>query len=212
MNFKEELIKLKNILTRNKQEEQNTSRKTKVIDTELTKEYIKSITYDKNFKEGDISPAATALANHFQGLMEPYLDNKVDKFINWVTDVKMKNEKSDLYKYREPIRIRNFIEKMAIWYELRYPSYEINRLMHCCGQESKKIDDIMFRNNLYVNESLGIDSDAKDLVWSEFYSKETFLKSLPWDEYHYLENPTYMRLVYIEPLIESISTYHQMEL
>lgn len=203
MNFKEELIKLRNILTGKKQEEQNTSKRTTVADTELTEEYIKMITYDRNFKEGDVSPAATAIANHFQSLIEPDLDNKIDKFIDWVINVKLKDEKSDGYKYREPKRIRNFIEKMAIWYELRYPSYEVNRLMHCSGQEFTKIDDVMFKNNLYVNELLGIDSDAKEMVWSDFYNKETFMKSLPWDEYHYLEKPTYMRLIYIDPLIES---------
>lgn len=203
MNFKEELIKLKNVLIGKKQDEISTSKKTTVLKSELTEEDIRLLTNIKTFREGTKSPAADAIANHFQSIIEPDLDNKVDKFIDWVIDIKLKNEKSDLYKYREPKRIRNFIEKMAMWYELRYPIYEINRIMHCCGQESKKIDDIMFRNNLYINESLGIDSDAKDLVWSEFYSKETFLKSLPWDEYHYLENPTYMRLVYIEPLIES---------
>lgn len=203
MDLKEELKKLRNTLTGKKQEEQSTSRKTTVLKSELTEEYIKTITYDRSFREGDISPAADAIANHFQSLMEPDLDNKVDEFIDWVIDVKLKDEPSDMYRYKEPKRIRKFIEKMAIWYELRYPSYEINRLMPCCGQEFTKIDDVMFRNNLYINEILGIDSDAKDLVWADFYNKEAFIKSLQWEEYRYLKKPTYMELVYINPLIQS---------
>lgn len=203
MDFKEELMKLRDRLTGKKQEETTPNKKTTVLKTELTEEDIRLLSRIRTFREGEVSPAAAALANHFQSLIEPDLDNKVDKFIDWVINVRLKNEQSDGYKYHEPKRIRNFIEKMAIWYELRYPSYEINRIMHCCGQESKKIDDIMFRYNIYVNELLGVDSDAKEMEWAEFYSKETFLKSLTWEEFRYIEKPTYMRLVYIEKSIES---------
>ena len=42
---------------------------------------------------------------------------------------------TDIDEYRVPIELRDFIEKMAVWYELRYPDYEINRLMPGSGQE-----------------------------------------------------------------------------
>ena len=34
---------------------------------------------------------------------------------------------------------------MAVWYELRYPDYEINRLMPGSGQEGIKVSDVMYR-------------------------------------------------------------------
>lgn len=204
MNLKEELIKLRNILTRKNQDDMSTSRKTNVDESKLTEEYIKMITYDREFMtEVDISPASTAIANYFKSLKEANLDSKVDEFIKWVRDVRLKNEQGDLYKYREPERVRNFIEKMAVWYELRYPSYEINRLMPCCGQEITKIDNVMFRDNLYINKYLGMDNLPRGLLWADFYNKEIFVKSLPLEERKYLEKHTHMRLVYVNKSLQT---------
>ena len=58
------------------------------------------------------------------------LDYKIAKFIKWY---------GDTYNIYLAIDLKNFIEKMAVWYELRYPDYEINRILHCTGQESKKL-------------------------------------------------------------------------
>ncbi len=125
------------------------------------------------------------------------LKEKVDMFIYWY----YRNMVSGKYTIRglvdKPIEMRYFIEKMAVWYELRYPSYEINRLMPGSDQEQSKIDDIMFKDNVYLNETLGVDNDAKDLKWSKFYDFNTFFKSLPCEEAHLLTKPTYPNYVYL---------------
>ena len=100
------------------------------------------------------------------------LNSKIDKFINWYFQNKVKSHPNydTNVEYYFTKRMRNFIEKMAVWYELRYPDYEINRLMHCCGQEEINVNDVMFRNNPYVNELLDENSDAKELDWNDFYN------------------------------------------
>lgn len=125
------------------------------------------------------------------------LKEKVDMFIYWYYRNMVSGKYTMIGMYSKPIEMRNFIEKMAVWYELRYPSYEINRLMPGSDQENSKIDDIMFKYNLYLNENLGIDNDAKDLKWSKFYDFNTFFKSLPCEEAHLLAEPTYPSHVYL---------------
>ena len=145
MDFKEELMKLRDRLTGKKQEETTPNKKTTVLKTELTEEDIRLLSRIRTFREGEVSPAAAALANHFQSLIEPDLDNKVDKFIDWVINVRLKNEQSDGYKYHEPKRIRNFIEKMAVWYELRYPEPEIDKIFQPNKENQVDINEEIFK-------------------------------------------------------------------
>ncbi len=127
------------------------------------------------------------------------LDDKVDAFIDWYFKNMVKGYYTDIGEYHKPRNMRNLIEKMAVWYELRYPDYEINRLMHCCEQEQININDVMFRNNPYVNELLDENSDAKELDWNDFYNANVFIKSLPWDERCYFTKPKYRDIVYLNP-------------
>ena len=125
------------------------------------------------------------------------LDQKVDEFINWYAKERIEGNYSEVGLYQFPREMRNLIEKITVWYELRYPEYEINRLMHCCGQEPIHIDDIMFKTNPYINELVDENSDAKELEWSEFYNTNTFIKSLPCEEKFYFSRPRYQEIVYL---------------
>ena len=127
------------------------------------------------------------------------LDDKVDAFIDWYFKNMIKGYYSEIGEYRFPRKMRNFIEKMAVWYELRYPDYEINRLMHCCGQEEISINDVMFKDNPYVNDLLDEGSDTRKLDWDEFYNANVFIKSLPWEERHIFAKPKYQDIVYLNP-------------
>ncbi len=115
------------------------------------------------------------------------LEDKVDEFIKWYTDIG---------EYHFPIEMRNFIEKMAVWYELRYPDYEINRIMHCSGQEPTEVSDEMFNQNKYINQQLDQDSEVRILDWDEFYNTKAFIHSLPSDEKYYFMRPKYKNIVY----------------
>lgn len=126
------------------------------------------------------------------------LEEKVDAFIDWYYKNIVKGNYTDIGEFQKPNDMRNFIEKMAVWYELRYPDYEINRLMPGSIQEEIVINDVMFRQNLYINEVLDIDSEAKELDWAKFYNAKAFINSLSCNERYLLARPRFYSLVYIE--------------
>lgn len=127
------------------------------------------------------------------------LDDKVNAFISWYYENSVKGNYTDIGEYHFPIEMRNLIEKIAVWYELRYPDYEVNRLMHCCGQEEISINDVMFKKNNYVNDVLDEESSIRKLDWNDFYNANVFIKSLPWDERFYFGEPRYRDIVYLNP-------------
>jgi len=62
------------------------------------------------------------------------LDKKVDEFIEWYRENEIKGNYAAIGEYKETIKLRNFIEKMAVWYELNYPEqkvYQILSLKEC---------------------------------------------------------------------------------
>lgn len=124
------------------------------------------------------------------------LDDKVDDFILWFSETLVKGNYTDIGEYKVPFEMRNFIEKMASWYEMRYPDYEINRLMPCSGQENKSVNDEMFKNNPYVKDMVGNGTDIECFDWCDFYNFNAFYNSLSSEEQYYLNIPTYPNLVY----------------
>ena len=118
------------------------------------------------------------------------LNEKVDAFIDWYKKVMVK-EYDSVYMVSD---LRNFIEKMAVWYELRYPDYEINRLMHCAGQEPTIVSDIMFKENRYTVAILDKENEIKDLDWDDFYNAHAFIGALPSKERCYFYTPKYRDL------------------
>lgn len=129
------------------------------------------------------------------------LNTKVDDYIEWNYKNMVKGNYNDIVEYWEPIELRNFIEKIAIWYELRYPDYEIDRSIPYLKkeQDSIKISDVMFNNNNYINKIFDKNSDVRDIEWDEFYNAHTFIKSLPWKERYRFQKAKYKDLVYLEP-------------
>ena len=124
------------------------------------------------------------------------LNNKVDNFIDWYAN-NIKGRYTEIGEYHFPNRMRNFIEKVAVWYELRYPEYEVNRLMHCCGESNKEANKIMFNNNEYMNDLFTQDAkNPMELEWSKFYNTKSFINSLPENEKSYFYRPKYSNLVY----------------
>ena len=127
------------------------------------------------------------------------LDNKISDFINWYFDNMIKGNYSEILDYGELTRLRNFIEKMAVWYELRYPDYEIAKLMYCGGQEQIDVNEVMFQKNSYINDLFDDKADVRDLDWDEFYNANVFIKSLPWEERFKFTKPKYKHIVYLNP-------------
>ena len=126
------------------------------------------------------------------------LDDKVDEFINWYYINMVKGHYTDIGEYQFPRAMRNLIEKIAVWYELRYPSYEVNRLMPGSGQEEINVSEVMFNNNPYVIEVLDKKINEMRLSWDNFYNTGVFINSLPWEERCYFDSPKYSRMVYLD--------------
>ena len=212
MNIKEKLLKFRKSLTTqqsNKQvvteknivessskvKEDNTG-KCVVVAQEYTVEDIKEMMESMNYGN-KISPAAEAMAKALTEMYPDNLDDKVDDFIDWYFENMVKGNYTDIGEYHKPKEMRNFIEKMAVWYELRYPEYEINRLLPGSSQASTKIDEVMFQDNLYIKNNFDENSDINLLEWDKFYNTKAFINSLPWEE-KYLFKPCCKKLVYID--------------
>ena len=178
MSLKEKLKKLRNKLSENQSEQT----------TEIPEIMLGGV---------HISPSTEA--NHFDSIRNISLDAKVDDYIEWNYENMVKGKYTDIGEYWVPIELRNFIEKMAVWYELRYPDYEINRLMPGSGQEATKISDVMFNSNNYINELFGENADVRAIDWDEFYNAHSFIKSLPWEERYRFQRARYKDLVYLDP-------------
>lgn len=142
----------------------------------------------------------SAIVSTFQYNEMDILDEEIEKFINWYTDIVLNGHQGEFNMYRKPIEMRNFIEKMAAWYELRYPDYEVERAFLGTNLRDSNVNVSMFKNNSYVNELCGEDSDARILDWSEFYNKDAFLESLPLDERDLVTQAKYPTLDYGEEL------------
>lgn len=95
------------------------------------------------------------------------LDDKVDEFINWYYENMVKGQDNDLEEYREPIELRNFIEKMAVWYELRFPN-----------DDKEYINRKMFEENIYLKSQIDEDSDIQLLDWGDLYNTNAFVNTL----------------------------------
>ena len=122
------------------------------------------------------------------------LNCKLDNFINWCSE----NEFWTYLGEDFSDNLRNFIEKMAVWYELRYPDYEINRLMFGSDQENISFNEEIFSNNQYVRDILDESCDIKYLDWAEFYNIDVFVNLLSSEEKHFLEKPKYRKIVWID--------------
>ena len=193
--------KLKNKLSGNQTEQLQVSGRTTVVKPEdITEEKRKMLEDFYEFRKGFKSPAAEAMTNHLAKIRNVNLDAKVDNFIDWCFKNMVKGHYTDIGEYYKPKDLRNFIEKMAVWYELRYPDYEVNRMMYCCSQEQKNINEEMFVNNHMTFEMINDIGTSwsewsgrilHSMQWDEFYNAKTFINSLPRDEKHYLLKAKY---------------------
>ena len=125
------------------------------------------------------------------------LDAKVGHYIEWYVNNRVKtNDKHVEALYAT--EMRDFIEKMAVWYEFRYPIYEVNKILHCTGQEDKDINSIMFTNNQTINNFLDRNNTIDSLKWSEFYNFDKFCESLPCEESYFLVKPRFENIIYLD--------------
>ena len=102
------------------------------------------------------------------------LDTKVDDFIYWYYQNMIKGYYTDIGKYYISKNMRNFIEKMAIWYELRYSEDQIDQVLYCSSQELMKINSSIFKNSQSINNQLDKIFDPIGVDWNKFYESQAF--------------------------------------
>lgn len=95
------------------------------------------------------------------------LNDKVEEFIEWYKNNMVKGFYTDIGEYHLPNEMRNFIEKIAVWYELRYPNDKVSLLL-----ERNQEND------------------------SEIYCIKSFYHTLSNEEKLYFMQPSYRSIVY----------------
>lgn len=128
--------------------------------------------------------------DYANNLIDYSLDSKIYGFINWCN----KNKCLPIYEKFYQQKLANFIEKMAVWYELRYPDYVIRNAI--CSNP-KNINKIIFEDNPYIKELLEEDNEVRCLDWNDFYNAKTFINTLPDYEKEYLKKPKYSKYINI---------------
>lgn len=136
------------------------------------------------------------------------LEEKVNAFIGWYFDNMVQKRYTEVGEYYKPIELRNFIEKMAVWYELRYPSYEINRLLPGSAQELKMVDIEMFQKNPYILELSSEDSLMKELEWDQFYNAQVFFESLSSKEKMIFQKPHFSSVIHFNTYQQENVRFH----
>ncbi len=127
-----------------------------------------------------------------------FLEDKINEYLSWYYKNMVKGKTSKEEAYSTLSTLQNFIDKMAIWYELRYPDYEVNKIIPYKEQEEKNVDEEMFENNPYINEELEENSLARAMNWDEFYNTSVFVRALPEEEKKFLKRPQYPKNISIE--------------
>ena len=158
-----------------------------MIEKGMTKDKLQKL---RSEITGTLSRTTASDENLSDNITNISLSTKVDDYIKWYYGN---------IEYNDSTQLRNLIEKIAVWYELRYPSYEIGKRMPCSGDEMKSINNIMFNDNHYINEVLEEKKDVKTLDWDKFYNSEVFFKSLPFEDSYRFERAKYKEEICIDP-------------
>ncbi len=111
------------------------------------------------------------------------LNDKVEEFIEWYKNNMVKGLYTDIGEYHLPNEMRNFIEKIAVWYELRYPNDKVNLIIES-SKKLKSIENIIKQNNKQTNPE------------TEIYGIKSFYDALSNEEKFYLSQPNYRSIVY----------------
>lgn len=177
MSIKEYLLNLKEKLGFFKKEEGKSVEK--ILSDSLTEE--------EKQRADEVSNKSCAL--------EELPRKKIDDFLSWYATVLPSwNEK---IKVEEEVKsMMNFIEKVAVWYELRYPHFTI--FVNTEGLVNDWESNLtMFEENPYIKDLLGEDSVVNDLDWSEFYNTKSFINNLCFKGREYFARPNYEKYILI---------------
>lgn len=90
-------------------------------------------------------------------------------------------------------KIKDLIEKLACWYELVYPNYQVYIEIDNYS-DIKTVDELMFS---IITNIANLEGSVADFKWSEVFGIDTFLRVLSSSESCYLATPKYSDLCFI---------------
>ena len=90
-------------------------------------------------------------------------------------------------------KIKDLIEKLACWYELVYPNYQVYIEIDNYS-DIKTVDELMFST---ITNIANLEGSVADFKWSEVFGIDTFLRVLSSSESCYLATPKYYDLCFI---------------
>ena len=117
------------------------------------------------------------------------LDKKIDDYLSWYTENIVKRCYKAHSVYRNSLEMRDFIDKMAIWYELRYPDFEVLKT-----QDKLKVNDVTLKSSSLK------ENNFKDAKWSDVLNKKAF-ESLLGKDASFLKAPEYPSKVFFDKYI-----------
>lgn len=133
------------------------------------------------------------------------LEERVEDFLDWY-ELNFKKTYTLIGEYATREELANLLQKVAVWYELRYPDYEIeNHIPTIVGDVNYSSE--MFSENQEISkvkkffsseEQVVISNFLELLNWEEFYSTRTFIRSLPFKEFLFFDKPKYPNLLYLD--------------
>ena len=123
------------------------------------------------------------------------LNDRVNNIIKWYKEEYVKSlGLTDLGNYYEPFRLRDFIEKVAVWYELRYPNCDLDKEMGAKSKNNNYTNKALLEDNEYVDVFFS-GLDLKKFEWSKFYNTHAFIRSLDGEERVYFDKPRYPKVI-----------------
>lgn len=123
------------------------------------------------------------------------LDKKVDNIINWYKEEYLKSANmNDLNEYYAVDDLKNFIEKVAVWYELRYPDCDLDSIISSKKEKREQTNNNLLNDNEYVESYFG-GFDLSEFDWSSFYNTHAFVRSLRDKEKVFFEKAKYPKKV-----------------
>lgn len=121
------------------------------------------------------------------------LNDKVEEFIEWYKNNMVKGLYTDIGEYNLPLKMKNLIEKIAVWYELQYPIDEINKLVPMSCQELTKSN---FQKNQHIKEMLDNSLKIDSLKTDNSDEVKALFDILTDEEKVYFLNRSYKDVVY----------------
>lgn len=107
------------------------------------------------------------------------LNEKIDEYLEWFNRNYVEGQINELYEGQIVDQLNNLIDKVAVWYELKYPDYRVNRLI-----PYEKLDN---------HKSYNINNNNK------MYNFKHFVECLPDNEKYYFKDLGYQNIMYFNP-------------